>query len=127
MHLYELSRLPYYAYNNYAHAMRLIDSFFFTLLPSPSSRSIHRSCRPNNAPPRVSICAFRTVVCTDGLRVRACVRVYRRETRFRREKQHHKTEEQRIRRGRRTVFLCLFSLSSSPPPSLSLFLQYVYA
>lgn len=81
----------YYAYNNYAHAMRLIDSFFFTLLLSPSSWSIHRSCRPNNAPPRVSICAFCTFVYRRF--VCACVRIYRGERRggFRREK-HHRTK-----------------------------------
>lgn len=58
-------------YNNYARATRLIDSFFSPYFSPPSpSRSIHRSCRPNNPPPPVSICAFHTFV------YRRCVRAY---------------------------------------------------
>lgn len=105
--------VAYRVYNNYAHATRLIESFFFTLLlPLPPSRSIHRSCRPNNPPPRVSICAFLTFV------YRRCVRTRERmcgkgDTILRREKQHRRTERERWRGKRRTIFSFSFRLSLS--------------
>lgn len=113
--------IAYRAYNNYAHATRLIDSFFF-FSPYFSRRHRHRRRRgPFTGPAdRITrhleyLFVHSIRLCTDGVCARICVE---RETRFSREKQHRRTERDRPieRKERRAIFSFSFHL----PPSFSL-------
>jgi len=106
-YFYDFRCVAYRVYNNYAHATRLIESFFFIF----SRRRGPFTGRPNNSPPRVFICAFHTFVYRRCVRTRARMRE-KGDTILRREKQHRRTERERWRgKRRRTIFSLSFRLS----------------